>query len=207
MGRQPLGSLRTQFFTTIPLVMAIVCDPAAAQSTAEDKPVTIYLVRHAEKQEPASNPDSETPLNTEGQARADTLARLLSNCQITVVYTTPYKRTIDTARPLVEEKTLSDSPVVVPPRELSALPDRIRRSGASAVLVVGHSNTVPANVRALAAREDAVPNIADDAFHDLLVVTVTRWKPREAVVKHYRFGKLNASGSSSALPEFHGCGN
>lgn len=189
----------------VPAILALVggFGLAAVQSGGDEKPVTVYLVRHAEKQEPASDPDSETPLTAEGQARAAKLAELLRSCSITVAYTTPYRRTIDTAKPLVERNKLEGSPVAVPPRELASLPERIRLSGATAVLVAGHSNTVPANARALAGKADAVPNIADDAFHDLFVVTVMRWEPREATVRHFRYGAAPASASS--LPEFTGC--
>jgi broad specificity phosphatase PhoE len=185
-----------------PAILELAGGFALAQSTSET-PVTIYLVRHAEKQDPALNPDSETPLTAEGQARATKLAELLNGCRISVAYATPYKRTIDTAKPLLERNQIAGSPVEVPPRELASLPDRIRQSGASTVLVVGHSNTVPANARALAGKPDAVPNIADHAYHDLFVVTVTRWEPREATVRHFRFG--NAPSTASALPEFTGC--
>jgi broad specificity phosphatase PhoE len=199
----PLLRLRAKrVLACAPAILALAGGFALAQSS-DEKPVTIYLVRHAEKQDPASNPDSETPLAAEGQARAAKLAELMSGCRVSVAYTTPYKRTIDTAKPLVERNKIAGSPVQVPPREIASLPERIRQSGATTVLVVGHSNTVPANARALAGKPDAVPNIADDAYHDLFVVTVTRWEPREATVRHFRFG--NAPPTASALPEFTGC--
>jgi len=185
------------------LALLLAGTVAVGQQGGDGTPVTVYLVRHAEKQEPASDPDTDTPLTAAGQARAQKLAELLSGCSITVAYTTPYKRTIDTAKPLAERAGLIDSPVAVPPRELGSLPDRIRQSEAHAVLVAGHSNTVPANARALAGREDAVPNIADDAFFDLFVVTITRWQPREATVRHFRYGQAPASASD--LLEFTGC--
>lgn len=202
MSSPPLLLRAKRVLACAPAVLALLGGFALAQS-GDEKPVTIYLVRHAEKQDPASNPDSETPLTTKGQERAGKLAELLGGCSITVAYTTPYKRTMDTAKPLVERGKIDGSPVPVPPRELASLSDRIRQSGAAAVLVVGHSNTVPANARALAGKADAVPNIADDAYHDLFVVTVTRWEPREATVRHFRFG--NAPPNASALPEFSGC--
>lgn len=185
------------------LALLLTGGAAVGQQSGDGTPVTVYLVRHAEKQEPASKPDTETPLSTEGQARAQKLAALLSGCSITVAYSTPYKRTIDTAKPLAERAGLTDSPIAIPPRELGSLPDRIRQSGARAVLVAGHGNTVPANARALAGREDAVPDVADDAFFDLFVVTITRWEPREAAVRHFRYGQAPATASD--LPEFTGC--
>lgn len=184
------------------LALLLTGGAAVGQQSGDGTPVTVYLVRHAEKQEPASKPDTETPLSTEGQARAQKLAALLSGCSITVAYSTPYKRTIDTAKPLAERAGLTDSPIAIPPRELGSLPDRIRQFGARAVLVAGHGNTVPANARALAGRED-VPDIADDAFFDLFVVTITQWEPRQATVQHFRYGSAPASAAS--LPEFTGC--
>jgi len=180
--------------------------PAARQSADAGKPVTVYLVRHAEKQEPASNPDTETPLNAEGRARAQELAKLLSGCGIRAAYATQYRRTQDTAKPLLERSKIQSAPVIIHSDHTADIPERIRVARETAVLVAGHSNTTAEVTRLLAGRSDAAPDIAHETYHDLFVVTVLRWQPREATVKHFRFGKKSPGSESSTLPEFAGCG-
>src|SRR5438874_13735457 len=59
------------------------------------RPVTtIILVRHAEKISDPNN--SDTDLSTDGQARAQLLARMFGNSEINAIYETQYKRTQET---------------------------------------------------------------------------------------------------------------
>lgn len=186
------------------LAFSLATDKSNGQSGENDKPIAVYLVRHAEKQEPGSSTDTDTPLSKEGQARAEKLASLLSGCSISAAYTTPYKRTTETAKTVLEKNQITGSPIAINPRGMAALLEQIRRSSGKSLLVVGHSNTIPAVARALAGRNDAVPDIPETSYDNLFVVTITRWEPREAVVKLFRYGATSAA-APSTLPEFTGC--
>ena len=186
------------------IAFGAVVNRSSGQSGESEKPITVYLVRHAEKQEPASSTDTDTSLSKEGQARAEKLASLLSGCSISAAYTTPYKRTTETAKTVLEKNQIAGSPIATNPREMAALLEQIRRSSGKSLLVVGHSNTIPAVARALAGRNDAVPEIPETSFDNLFVVTITRWEPREAAVRLFRYGASSAA-APSTLPEFTGC--
>lgn len=138
--------------------------PAAAPSAREERAHgTILLVRHADKQDASSDP----PLSETGRARAAALASLLEGAGVTAIYTTQYRRTIDTAAPLA--KATGVEPVVVPGKETAALVSRLRASApADLILVVGHSNTIPEILAGLGCRE--VVAISDDRYDDLFVV-------------------------------------
>lgn len=107
----------------------------------------IVVVRHAEK---AVTGNREDPgLSAAGTARAHRIAQRLQNADVQAVYATAYRRTRETASPTAQAHGLmvTDYPADEPAR---AFVDRLHRThGRGTVLVIGHSNTVPAIVSAL----------------------------------------------------------
>lgn len=136
--------------------------PAAAQQL-------VYLVRHAERADGgAGSMTSETdpPLSKAGEARAARLAAMLADARVTAIYATEYRRTQDTAKPLAARlglKVLSN-----PARDGDALIAKLKKDhAADVVLLVGHSNSIPALVKALGGQEIT---IRDDEYDNLFVV-------------------------------------
>ncbi len=124
----------------------------------------VYLVRHAEK---ADDGTSDPPLTAPGEARAEGLADLLSEAGIDAIFTTPYVRTRETARPLAGRLGLGL--LEYDPEDLSGFADALRRRGGRS-LVSGHSNTTPELVRLLGG--DAGPPIVEATEYDRLYVLV-----------------------------------
>lgn len=147
----------------------------ARQEAAEPArgPVTVVLVRHAEKAAESSDPD----LTEAGRRRAEELARALADVPVSHVFSSQYRRTRATAEPLAAGRELEIGIVDAGDPEaqvaaLEALPP------GSVALVVGHSNTVPDLVERLGgAVSDTVEHerygrlLADDAYDRLFVVT------------------------------------
>jgi len=140
---------------------------------------TVIVVRHAEK----STDDPRDPsLSTAGQDRARALSALLKNAGVTDIYTTQYKRTRQTAEPLAQQFgiTIADRPITSAnsatyARDLAQ--EILTRSAGKAVLVVGHSNTVPDIVKALSG--STVPAITDPEYdHVFIIVIPTSGSPR-----------------------------
>jgi len=155
------------------------------------KVTTVFLVRHAEKaQEPAQDP----VLTEAGRARAEALARLLSGAGVKAVYTSQYARTKQTAEPLAKLLGVPVSPVALGvkpdrPREVSEqsireLKGRVEGHAGEAVLVVGHTNSVPDLIRELGG--DLIPKIEESRFDDLFIVTV--YAPGRAKVVQLKYG-------------------
>ncbi len=157
------------------LAAAALClapSPALAQAPpAQAPPALVVVVRHAEKAAPTGDP----PLSAGGQARAPALAAALADADVGAVLVTPLRRTAETAAPLAAARRLT--PEVVPlgaagaagvAAHARAVADAARRHPGRVVLVVGHSNTVPAVVAALGG--PPLPDLCDAAYATLFVV-------------------------------------
>jgi len=122
----------------------------------------VFIVRHAEK---ASTGGKDPDLSAEGQKRADALAHILKDSQITSVFVTEFKRTQQTAAPT--GRALQVSPTVIPANDIVPLVQKLRASNGNA-LVVGHGNTIPDLLKALGI---ATPvSIPEDDYTEIFAV-------------------------------------
>jgi broad specificity phosphatase PhoE len=156
--------MRTVRILSVLLALGLLL-PAVAHAQS----ATIVLVRHAEKVDESTDP----PLSEAGTRRAQALATALSNADVRGIYITQYQRTRATALPLAAATQLE--PVVVDaisgnaPAHAERVAERIRADApGGTVLVVGHSNTVPAIIAALGGPD--VGSIGDDDYHDFFVL-------------------------------------
>jgi broad specificity phosphatase PhoE len=115
--------------------------------------VEVVLVRHAEK---ADDGTRDPPLTEAGRARAAALAERLAGERLVAVYATEFRRTQETARPAAEAAGLDVTLEPVGSDGIDAFTDRMAArlrshvaAGGGTVLVVGHSNTIPALAAAL----------------------------------------------------------
>lgn len=146
-------------------------NPAPAQPAEPAMTQTVILVRHAEKS-PAGGRDPT--LSPAGEARAQALASTLAGAGVSAILVTPLQRTQLTAKPLAAARGLT--PQVVPfPKEggtaahVAAVVAAVQAQPAGrTVLVVGHSNTVPAIVNALGGT--ALPDLSEETFNRLFVL-------------------------------------
>ena len=152
------------------LALGLGCRDKTASS---NHPTTVVLiVRHAEK---IQNAGDDPHLSEAGIARASALAAVAEHAGVNVVYVTQYQRTRETAAPLASRLSLPILPVRVtlsnPAGYLKELVGSIvSQPSGSVVLVVSHSNTVPALVNALA--QVNVPPMGDADYDRIYVVTL-----------------------------------
>ena len=124
----------------------------------------IFIVRHAEK---ASNGGKDPDLSAQGQKRAEALAHILTDSQITSVFVTEFKRTQETAAPTARAANIS--PTVVPANDIGVLVEKLRALKGNA-LVVGHGNTIPDLLTALGM---AMPvSIPEDDYTEIFAVLI-----------------------------------
>ncbi|MES1211482.1 MAG: histidine phosphatase family protein [Acidobacteriota bacterium] len=110
----------------------------------------VYLVRHAEKADPwpkERDLDAFWPLSPAGAARAAALGARLEKAGISAVYTSRTTRTISTGMPLATRARISIAAddATIHTADMAGLLARLREIHAAdaAVLIVGHSNTIP----------------------------------------------------------------
>lgn len=123
---------------------------------------TIFFVRHAEK---ATTGGDDMDISEAGRVRAESLATLLKDAEISAIYTTEFKRTQQTAAPLA--KAVHVEPAVISSKDQPALIAKLRASSGN-VLVVGHGNTIPDLIKTLGIGTPI--NIADNDYDNLFMV-------------------------------------
>lgn len=141
------------------------------------EPSVVVLVRHAEK---AAAPADDPALSAEGEQRARALAAAVADFRIDAIVTTQFVRTQRTAGVVAADRRLQ--PIVVKAggdaaAHAEAVADAVRaRPAGEAVLVVGHSNTVPAIIGALGG--PTLPALCDAEYANLFVLVMAPGGPR-----------------------------
>lgn len=141
-----------------------------------------YIVRHAEKADSSKDP----VLSDAGNERAAALEKYLADKKIDTVFTTSYKRSIQTGGPTALKLNI---PLVQlnqgPLTELDKLTTRLKNiKGNKNLLLVGHTNTVPAIVLALSGK--TIAGIPETAYNNMYIVTI---KGKKKVLVHTTYGK------------------
>jgi broad specificity phosphatase PhoE len=166
-------------------ILAVIAAAALAGSAAA-QPATVILVRHAEK---ASTPGADPALSAAGEARARALAEALADARVGSIITTQFVRTRATAAPLAAAASLTPETVAATGNakaHIAAVAEAVRKKPAGeVVLVVGHSNTIPAIIGALGGPEMA--ELCESEYDNLYVLELdARPSPR---LLRTRFGE------------------
>lgn len=127
------------------------CQQSNSSKTENKQPLSqplggvYYLIRHSEKDR--TNPDNKDPeLTTAGLGRARLWQQYFDSIPLSGIYSTGYKRTLQTIIPTAASKSLD--PIIYLPHDL-VNDDFFTRSNSGRWLIVGHSNTIPELTNAL----------------------------------------------------------
>lgn len=139
-------------YTIAAAALALLLSGCATRATMPEAGTVFVIVRHAEK---AADDPKDPSLSELGRMRAQRLAERLRDAPVSAVYATGYRRTQQTAAPTATAHRLDviTYDAAMPATDFAAELRAARTAGT--VLVVGHSNTVPAIVGALCACEVA----------------------------------------------------
>jgi len=161
---------QTMVRTVLAIVFVTLLVPAAADAQS-----LVIFVRHAERADggAGSAPKSMTGapadplLSAAGEQRAAKLVTLLADARVKAIYATEFKRTQDTGRPLAAKLGLSVE--TVPASDTAALVARVKADHPKdVVLVIGHSNTLPAAIKAFGGPD---VTIADEEYSAIYVLS------------------------------------
>ncbi len=146
------------------IFLSLLFTTSCASIAANDESTTLILIRHAEK-EAGQDPS----LTEQGQSRADSLVDILEKYDIEAVYSSTYKRTIETGTPVSEDRNLHIESSIDPRDYESLLKDILLKHKGESVLVVGHSNTIPGFVNYLSPGQN-VEEINESDFSQMFIV-------------------------------------
>jgi phosphohistidine phosphatase SixA len=128
----------------------LACVAALSLLAGAAQAQTVLMVRHAEK---AAEPAGDPPLTAAGQVRAEALSTMLTGMPIGAIISSDTLRTRSTAEPLSRRTGVAVTRVPLNaglPKHLADTVAAVRAAPKDkAVVVVGHSNTVPEIARAL----------------------------------------------------------
>ncbi len=151
------------------LLITLAATTFAAGATAiAQSPLTLILVRHAEKRiVPPENKDPD--LSPAGVARAEELVRMFGDSGIAAIYATQYKRTQQTVKPLADK--LNIPVTLIEAKKTAELVKQIRsRNAGQVVFIAGHNNSVPEIIAALGGPQ--LPIIPETEYDNLYILTV-----------------------------------
>ena len=163
----------------VPLLLLLLflsnCPLLRAQSPITVGNGMVIVVRHAEK---GTDDPTDPTLSTAGTKRAEALVDVLAHAGVGAIVTTHLKRSQATAAPLAAK--LGIKPVVLSVKrgetaahiaDVVAAVNTAHGAQKGAVLVVGHSNTVPLIVKALSGID--VANICDSQHANLFLLFIS----------------------------------
>jgi 2,3-bisphosphoglycerate-dependent phosphoglycerate mutase len=132
---------------------------------------TIIFVRHAEK---AAELADDPGLSEAGKRRVAELTRQLKDADVVAgidaVYSTPFRRSQETAQPVADALDLPIN--TYDPADTEEVLERIlKKHKGKIILVVAHSNTVPVLIANLGASKK-VPPIEDDEYDNIYIISI-----------------------------------
>ena len=150
------------------LILGISNPSIEKKMDPQQEPVsTYYLIRHAEKDRSETayrNPE----LTEKGQKRAKKWAEVLKDVEFDAIYSTDYKRTLQTAQPTADLNNLE----IIKYDAKNLFDESFEKSTAGqTVLIVGHSNTTPQFANAILA-ERKYEDLDDSENGALFIVQV-----------------------------------
>lgn len=159
-------------------------------------PSLVILVRHAEK---AAEPAGDPPLSPAGQERAKSLDEAMLGLQLSAIIVTATKRTMETATAVAVRSGVAPQIISFTgggAAHIAAVVEAVRKAS-GVVLVIGHSNTVPAIVKGLGG--PVFPDICDASYANVFVLQPgTNGNP--AQVLRTQYGAADAALSANCAP-------
>ncbi|WP_051189429.1 phosphoglycerate mutase family protein [Daejeonella oryzae] len=144
------------------------------------KETVIYIVRHAEK-DVSNKSNSDPVLNAQGKIRAKDLVIALKKEKFDAVFSTAYKRSMETGAPTAQRSGLP----VLNYSDIKELVNTVKNTYTNkTILVVGHSNTILDIAKAFDT-QPPMETLQDDDYDFLLKVTINKHGKSELKISRY----------------------
>ena len=162
------------------LALSALMLAAPSLVAAQEDPIVVYIVRHAERADDGAAATDDPPLSTAGWERAYLLARMLADAGLTQIHSSDFIRTRSTGLPTSESTGLDIESYDL--RDLVGFGRRLRATPGRH-LVVGHSNSSVSLLEVLGgAPEDPIAPLEYDRLY---IVTLAEGRTTSVLI---RFG-------------------
>lgn len=170
------------FFLTVVFLFAF-----SINLFAQQREITIILLRHAEKAAPTSVMTKDNPeLSEAGKQRAERLVEAIKKYHPTQIYSTNFKRTRATVAPLSEQ--------TVPPgykrqvqfydyNELEAFAEQLLKTKGGTIVVAGHNTTTP-TLANLLIKQEKYKYLDESEYDKIFIIKIKGNKIEDEVVKY-----------------------
>lgn len=156
---------------------------SAAELSAQDREMTIILLRHAEKDLSIDPDDPDPELSEAGKQRAQKLVETVRKYKPEAIYSSMFKRTIKTATPLAEQINPKYRTMIqfYDQKKLDELVTRMMASGVRSIVVVGHNSTTPALANLLI-KENKYKSLAESEYDKIWIIKIKKGKIKDEVI-------------------------
>ncbi len=151
---------------------------------AQNREITIILLRHAEKDVSSSADKINPDLTPEGKQRAERLVETIKKYKPNQIFSTNYKRTRATVLPLAE-KTNPRYRIQIQIYDFDKLEEfasQLLKSKARTIVVVGHNTTTP-ELANLLIKQDKYKPLAETEYDKIWVIKIKRNKRKPNKIK------------------------
>ena len=153
---------------------------------AQNKKMTIILLRHAEKDLSDGGAENPDPiLSTEGRQRAERLVETIKKYKPRAIYSSNFKRTRTTVTPLAD-KTVPGYRLPIQlynHRQLDEFVNRLTTSNARTVVVAGHNTTTPALANLLI-KENKYKALDESEYNKIWIIELKKGKAKYKVIEY-----------------------
>jgi len=132
------------------------------EKTPTKNPTTIYIIRHAEKEDDTKNTD----LSSAGFERVENWKKYFEDITIDAFYSSGFQRARHTCQPMAFSR---DKNISIYKNHLMDLKKIIENHKGETVLIVGHSNRIPKFINNLLGQEK-YPEISEPEFGNLYII-------------------------------------
>lgn len=166
-----LKSSRINLRVAVTVLLSIFMIGASAQDKPILKNATVYLVRHAEKDQ-----GNDPSLSLIGQTRSGHLVSALEGTSIQKIFVTQYRRTQQTADSL-RIKAKADTIHYLADATGEGLIQMLQKNDIKndKILVIGHSNTIPIIIGRLGITKAV--SMRDDEYNTIYLIKYVKGEP------------------------------
>ncbi len=152
---------------------------------AQNKNITIILLRHAEKDTSSEADRFDPDLSSEGRLRSERLVKILKKYNARRIYSTNFKRTKLTVTPWAEK---ADRQYRLPiqiydAQKLKEFADFLMQGKIRRIVVVGHSNSIP-RLANLLIKQQKYKDLNESEYNKIWIIKIKGNKIRDEVIEY-----------------------